>query len=131
MSKQFIVTGSILICTGILLGAFAAHALEKFAQPNLIDSFEKGVRYQFYAGFALLIFGIGFEKLKCNLRWFFILTLIGVSLFSGCIYLYCFHEKVPVLKFFVYLVPLGGVSFVIAWIVFIFQFVRLQNKQES
>lgn len=127
MSKPILIIASFTICTAIILGAMAAHGLESVLSAELIESFEKGVRYQFYAGFSLLILGAIKDKLAFSLRWFTWLTISGVKLFSGCIYLYCFHEQVPALKPFVYVVPIGGLLMITAWVVFMIQLIRFQK----
>lgn len=127
MSKPILIIAAITICTAIILGAMAAHGLESILSADLIESFEKGVRYQFYSGFSLLILGVIKDKFSFSLRWFSWLTVAGVKLFSGCIYLYCFHEQVPALKPLVYLVPIGGLLMILAWVVFIIQLIRFQK----
>lgn len=127
MSKSIVILASILICIAIILGAMAAHGLEPILSAELIETFEKGVRYQFYAGFALLILGLAGEKFAFSLRWFSWLTLGGVLLFSGCIYGYCFHEQIASLKPLVYLVPIGGSLMIAAWVVFILQMIARQK----
>jgi len=124
MSKKLVLSGAIFICIAIILGAMAAHGLKKILSVELIERFQKGVTYQFYAGFALLILGLASDKFTFSLNWFFRLTLIGVLLFSGCIYLYCFHGQIPALKPFVMIVPFGGASMIIAWIIFIVQLIK-------
>ncbi len=127
MSKPILIIAAFTICTAIILGAMAAHGLKPILSADLIESFEKGVRYQFYGGFSLLILGAIKDKFHFSLRWFSILTIGGVKLFSGCIYLYCFHEHIPALKPLVYLVPIGGLLMILAWVVFIIQLIRFQK----
>lgn len=127
MSKKLVFSGSILICIAIILGAMAAHGLKNKISPELIESFQKGVTYQFYAGFSLLILGLAADKFSFSLNLFFWLMLVGVILFSGCIYLYCFHAQIPALHSFVLVVPFGGVSMISAWVVFIFNLFK-SNK---
>lgn len=124
MSKKLVLTSAILICIAIILGAMAAHGLKNKISEELIESFQKGVTYQFYAGFSLLILGLTADKFSFSLNPFFWLMLIGVILFSGCIYLYCFHAQIPALHSFVLIVPFGGVCMIAAWVVFIFRLIR-------
>ena len=121
MKKSIVLAASIIICTSIILGAMAAHALEKIISPELIVSFDKGVQYQFIGGFSLLIIGLYHSNFKFSVSWFYRLNFAGIILFSGFIYLYAMHQFIPALKFFVYFVPLGGISFVFAWIILIWQ----------
>jgi uncharacterized membrane protein YgdD (TMEM256/DUF423 family) len=126
---KLILSGAILIGSAIILGAMAAHSLETILNKDLLESFEKAVRYQFYAGFSLLIMGGLSDKVSFSLNWFKRLTLIGAFLFSGCIYLYCFHELIPALKPFVYIVPFGGMSMIAAWIIFCVQLIRSKKSK--
>lgn len=127
MSKKIVVLASVIICTAIILGAMAAHGLKSILSAELIETFEKGVRYQFYAGFSLLLLGLAKEKISFSLRWFAYFTSGGIVLYSGCIYLYCFNEQFPYLKPLVHLVPLGGFSMILAWMILIIQLIRFQK----
>lgn len=127
MSKKITVTGAILILFGIILGAMAAHALEKSVSANLIESFQKGVTYQFYVGFGFLIIGLNADRFQFNTNAFYLLNLLGVMLFSGCIYLYALHEQFPVLKSFVLIVPIGGSLMIFGWMILIIQMIRFNN----
>ncbi len=119
-------TAAIFICVSIILGALAAHSLEKLLSQDLIETFEKGVKYLIYSGFGLLIIGLNKDRLKVNLKWFYILLLVGTILFSGNIFLYVFHETIPSLKNFVHLVPIGGLLMILAWAVLILKLIRLK-----
>lgn len=124
MNKKIIIIAGSLICLAIILGAMAAHGLKNVLSQELLESFEKGVRYQFYAGFSILILSLSADKFSFNLKWFYRLTLLGVLLFSVCIYAYCFHLQIPALHHLVILVPFGGISFILAWVIFISNVVR-------
>ena len=124
MHKKIIITAASLICLAIALGAMAAHGLKNILTEELLESFEKGVRYQFYAGFSILILSLAADKFSFSLKWFYRLTLVGVLLFSFCIYAYCFHTQIPALHNLVILVPFGGISFILAWVIFISNIVR-------
>lgn len=124
MSKKIVLTGAIFVLIAIILGAMAAHAMENSIHKPLIETFEKGVKYQMYIGLALLIVGFNSDKIVFSLKPFFILNLIGVILFSGCIYAFTFHEIIPALKPAVYLVPFGGTSLILAWLIFVIRLMR-------
>ncbi len=124
MSKKIVLTGSIFITLSIILGAMAAHALEKVISTELIATFEKGVKYEFYIGLGLLAIGLNTDKIKFNLNPFYLLNTIGVILFSGCIYLYALHEIIPSLKSVVHIVPIGGMCMIIGWIIFLFLLIK-------
>ena len=124
MSRKIVLTGSMLILLGIILGAMAAHALEKVISADLIATFEKGVKYQFYIGIGLLTVGLNAKQIPFKLNLFYLLNLIGVILFSGCIYLYALHEIIPVFKPAAMIVPFGGMSMIATWTVFVVQLIR-------
>ena len=55
MDRTFFIIGSILAGLAVLLGAFGAHGLRNLVAPELIATWEKGVRYQMYHALALLL----------------------------------------------------------------------------
>jgi uncharacterized membrane protein YgdD (TMEM256/DUF423 family) len=128
MSKKFVVTGGVLIFLGIILGAMAAHALEKVVSKEMIEVFEKGVKYQLLMGMGLLTIGLNFDKIKFNLNPFYLMSVAGVMLFCGFLYMYSIHEIAPSLKKIVLLVPFGGVAMIAAWITITFQFIRQKSN---
>ena len=124
MLNNITITGAVFICLSILLGAMAAHGLENVVSENLIDTFEKGVKYQMYTGIGLLILGLNGDKFEFKLNAFYALNLIGVFLFSGSIYVYTFHEHIEGLRTAALIVPFGGVAMILAWVVLIVQLIR-------
>lgn len=115
-----VITGAILIMLAIVLGAFGAHGLKNIVTPERVESFETGVRYQFYAGFSLLI--IGFNALKLNFKVSFFLNLMiaGVILFSGSIYALSLQDYLQVsMKFLGPITPIGGLLMIVSWLLLI------------
>ena len=55
MAKIFFMIGSITTGIGVTLGAFGAHGLKKLVSPEMLDTWDKAVRYQIYHGLALLV----------------------------------------------------------------------------
>ncbi|MDN3491867.1 DUF423 domain-containing protein [Winogradskyella bathintestinalis] len=118
MNRKLLIAGAILGILGIVLGAFAAHGLEKLVDVEAINSFETGVRYQIYHAFFLIILGAtSFLKLRTK-KIVFYLVLCGVIFFSGSIYglatntLSTFDFKTIAL-----ITPVGGLLLIVAWIV--------------
>ena len=54
MTKAFLVCGTSLAALSVILCAFGAHALKDKLQPEQIQIFETGVRYQMYHSLALI-----------------------------------------------------------------------------
>jgi len=87
MKKTIFLTGILLGVSAIILGAFAAHGLEKVLSTEQLITFETGVRYQMYHALFLLVLGnLSFLNKKSK-RLVFYCVLIGVILFSFSIYL--------------------------------------------
>ncbi|PTM01526.1 MAG: DUF423 domain-containing protein [Bacteroidetes bacterium] len=125
MNKKLLIAGAILGILGVILGAFAAHGLEKLVDTDAIKSFETGVRYQLYHSFLLLILGgTSFLSLKLK-KTIFYLVLIGLVFFSGSIYglatnpLSSFDFKTVAL-----ITPIGGMLLIVAWIVMLIGIMR-------
>lgn len=125
MNKKILVAGSILGILGIILGAFAAHGLEKLVNANEIKTFETGVRYQIYHAFFLLILGgTNFVSLKRK-KVVFYLVIIGVIFFSGSIYGLATNDLSSFdFKTIAMITPIGGLSLIIAWVVMLIDILK-------
>ncbi|MEZ4921826.1 MAG: DUF423 domain-containing protein [Crocinitomicaceae bacterium] len=124
MHKPIVITASILICLSIIFGAFGAHSLKDLVEAGALEIFDKGVKYQMYTGLALLAIGLTADKSNFELKWFFRLTLIGVIIFSGMLYLLTFKEYNESLKICGAIVPIGGTLMIISWIILIVKLIR-------
>jgi len=125
MNKKVLTAGAVLGILGIILGAFAAHGLEKLVDADSIKSFETGVRYQLYHAFLLLILGgTSFLNLKLK-KGVLYLVLFGLLCFSGSIYglatnaLTSFDFKTIAL-----ITPIGGLLLIAAWVVMLIGIVK-------
>lgn len=116
MNKKILVAGSILGILGIILGAFAAHGLEKLVDADAIKTFETGVRYQIYHAFFLLILGgTSFVNLKTK-KIVFYLVLVGLLFFSGSIYGLATNDLSSFnFKTIAMITPVGGLLLILAW----------------
>lgn len=109
MKKNIVLTGVILVAVAIILGAFGAHGLKELISAEKLATFEVGVRYEVYIGIVLLILGFNTHKISFSLKWVSNLLLLGVTLFSGSIYILSLQELTDVsLKFLGPITPLGG-----------------------
>lgn len=116
MDKKIITTGALMGMIAIILGAFGAHALKKLLTPELLVTFETGVRYQMYHAFFLLLlpnFKTLTEKTKKTIYY---LVIFGVLLFSGSIYGLATNYLTPFdFKTIGFVTPIGGLLLIIAW----------------
>jgi len=116
MDKKILLIAVLFGMLAIGLGAFGAHALKKLLTSEQLASFEVGVRYQMYhALFLFFLAGFTFLSEKERLIVFY-LTVIGVLLFSGSIYLLTTASVTNLkTKFLGPITPLGGVLLISAW----------------
>jgi len=121
MYKPALLCGSILAMLAVIFGAFGAHYLKTIFTPELLSSFETGIRYQFYHSFALLFLGLYANRSGKFTRAIFLSFLLGVILFSGSIYVLCAFKSADIigLNGIGILTPIGGVCFISGWILLI------------
>ena len=107
---------------GILLGAFGAHGLERLVDTEGLASFETGVRYQMYHAFFFLFLGVWDNTLGGRSQTvLYRLTLMGVILFSGSIYMLVIGNALEFnLKYLGPVTPVGGVLLISSWIFLIY-----------
>ncbi|WP_417557735.1 DUF423 domain-containing protein [Mesoflavibacter zeaxanthinifaciens] len=118
MTQQtFIITGAFFGMLAIIFGAFGAHALKKILSDDQLKSFETGIKYQMYHAIILLLLGFNFQFSTSVMYWCFTL---GILLFSFSIYgLVLSDAKGKKLKFLGPITPIGGLLFVIGWLLLI------------
>ena len=128
-SKRLILVGIILIILAIILGAFGAHGLKDKVSDVRIQSFEVGVRYQFYTAFGMLIVALLADRFSWKTNAFFYLNLIGVLFFSVSIYGLTLQEWVGSnWKFLGPITPIGGLLMIVAWILIFVEAIRTVSK---
>lgn len=114
LAKNSIVLGALFLMLAVLIGAFGAHGLKSIVTPEKLVTFETGVRYHFYHGFGILLVGI-LQQLfpTLNLRVSLYAFAVGIILFSFNCYLYVLSD----IKVFAMIVPVGGLMFVLGWLI--------------
>lgn len=129
-SKIILITASIFGILGVILGAFAAHGLQAILTETQLNSFQTGVRYQFYHAFLLLFVGNATFLLPKQKKVIWLLVFIGIILFSGSIYILNLDEYVinTNLKAIAIATPIGGSFLIAAWS---YLLVCLLKKEQS
>jgi|SRR5690242_7979281 len=115
--RTTLVTGAGFACLAVILAASGAHGLKATLEASgKREVFELAAQYQFYHALALLITGIlmNFYPDK-KLRYAATSFVLGIFLFSGSLYGLSFI-KLGILG---PITPLGGVCFIIGWILMI------------
>ena len=105
----------------VALGAFGAHALKEALAPEQLQSFEIGVRYQFYHALATIAVGlILFFRKTPMLLWAGWLFTAGTVLFSGSLYLLSVQDILQLSSTWLGPVtPIGGSLLILGWGAFI------------
>jgi uncharacterized membrane protein YgdD (TMEM256/DUF423 family) len=124
---MFLILGTLLAGLAVALGAFGAHGLKKLVDADTVSIYQTGVQYQMYHALALLAVGILAQRMESSLlnyAGFFFIG--GVVCFSGSLYLLSsFRAMNKVVPGFVYpITPLGGVLFIIGWILLLFALIK-------
>lgn len=133
MRKKFLLTGAIVGCLAVILGAFGAHGLRNVLSAAQIASFETGVRYQMYHAFLLLFVGTSAFISPRMQKLIYVFILWGIILFSGSIYLLATNDMTTFFDFKMigFITPIGGTLLIIGWIVLIVNFFRLKTDKIS
>lgn len=100
----------------VILGALGSHALKEVLSPEQLGSFTIGVRYQMIHVLLLMVVLLTsyFEEgIKLTSFW---LTMVGILLFSGSIYLLNLQQLLGVkLSFLGPVTPIGGLFLITNW----------------
>ncbi len=118
MEHLFFSLGALSAALAVALGAFGAHALRARLAPELLATFETGVRYQMYHALALFVVAFALSRyapspLLTASGWLFVL---GTILFSFSLYLLTLTQ----MRWLGAITPFGGVAFIVGWLALAF-----------
>ena len=105
----------------VAFGAFGAHALKSILDVSGIQSFQTGVLYHFIHTLAMAFCYVLWTHTQSKaIGIAFNLFLAGIMLFSGSLYGMAFGKAAGInLTFLGPITPLGGVSFIIGWLMLV------------
>jgi uncharacterized membrane protein YgdD (TMEM256/DUF423 family) len=115
--------GAILLALAVALGAFGAHALRARLDAYSIGVYERAVFYHFIHALGLLIVPLFLradalsESVASLICW---LLFAGVLIFCGSLYILA----VSGVKALGAITPIGGLLFIVAWLVLGFMLLR-------
>jgi LPXTG-motif cell wall-anchored protein len=112
--KIILILGALNAFLSVALGAFGAHGLEGKIPDKYLEIWQTGVHYQMFHSLGLFAVAFVMDKLPQAgmATWAGWLMFIGILLFSGSLYVLSLTQ----IKVLGAITPLGGVSFLIAWI---------------
>jgi len=121
-AKICLLLAALLGASGVALGAYHAHGLEKMLQKREIsaekmtktmDNCETAVRYQMLHALAVLGIGAIVASRPSRILMAAVgMFALGVAMFSGGLYLIVFAQN----GIHWAIVPLGGLTLIIAWL---------------
>lgn len=105
---------------GVGIGAFGAHALKEILiASGRADTFELGVRYQFYHAFALIAAGV-LQRLDLAGKLAAPLFTAGIVIFSGSLYILSLSGN----TIWGAVTPIGGLCLIAGWTVLLLTVIR-------
>jgi uncharacterized membrane protein YgdD (TMEM256/DUF423 family) len=118
MYKPALKAAALFGALAVILGAFGAHALKSQLSAEMLQAYETGVKYQFYHTIAMLAIGIIYATYpEKSIKWAATLFTIGIILFSGSLYTMALMSiKGITLGPVGIITPIGGLFFIIGWI---------------
>jgi len=119
-NKMWIIISAVSGFTAVTIGAFGAHGLREKLSAEIIEVYKTGVLYQFIHTLVILILSLtNYIKPKIASIFF----LVGIILFSFSLYLY----STSGVRFFAMVTPVGGVCFLIGWLLIIVEVIRKKD----
>lgn len=118
---NYLPLGATMLAIGVLLGALAAHSLEKKLSIHYLDVWKTASSYFLYHGIAFMgvgIFAINKMEKSCSFRGIH-LAFIGICVFSISLWILSLNEILnPSLKKLGMITPFGGVLMIVGWLLF-------------
>lgn len=113
MQQLFFAFGSGFAALGVIAGAFGAHALKTHIAPDMLMTFEVGVRYQIYHALGLIAVAWAASQWNSQLisvaGWLFV---AGIVIFSGSLYIL----SLTGIRWMGAITPIGGLAFILGWL---------------
>jgi uncharacterized membrane protein YgdD (TMEM256/DUF423 family) len=120
-SGRTLAIAGLLLALATVSGAFGAHALRSHLAPDRLQLWDTAVRYHFFHALGLLGVGLTLRNFEAGaLRAAAALIVAGVVLFSGSLYALALGAP----RVFGALTPLGGLAWIVAWLLFAFGVLR-------
>jgi uncharacterized membrane protein YgdD (TMEM256/DUF423 family) len=114
VDRLFFAAGCVSAFVAVTLGAFGAHGLRGRLVPDMLTTFEIGVRYQMYHALGMLAVGLALARWPSSATalagWLFI---AGTIVFSGSLYALALTGQ----RWLGAVTPVGGAAFIAGWIV--------------
>ncbi|WP_339608063.1 DUF423 domain-containing protein [uncultured Roseivirga sp.] len=113
-AKTVLILAGIFGMLSVAIGAFGAHGLEStLTANNRMDTFETGVKYQFYHTLALFFLGLLMINYQSNYFGYAAICFVaGILIFSGSLYTLSLTN----VTWLGAITPIGGLGFIMGWL---------------
>ncbi len=118
--KLWIIISALSGFTAVAIGAFGAHGLREKLSDEMLEVYKTGVLYQLVHSVVLLVLSLS-SVIKSKLPSVFF--ILGIILFSFSLYIY----STTGIRIFAMITPVGGVCFLIGWLVIIYLAIKLKQ----
>lgn len=121
---NWIVTGAVLMALAVGMGAFGAHGLRNRLDAYSMSVYEKAVLYHFVHALGILIVAVLARTpaltlaAQSRVAW---LLFAGIILFSGSLY----ALAISGVRALGAITPIGGIAFIIGWVVLAYEAARV------
>lgn len=133
LQKNLLLVSGISGSMCVMIGAMGAHALKDMLPVENLQTLETAVKYQFYHTLALLLVVILSEKINSKyLKYSSTLFITGIIFFSFSLYFLALRPLISIgneeMKWIGAITPLGGICFILAWLMLSFGGFRSTTK---
>jgi uncharacterized membrane protein YgdD (TMEM256/DUF423 family) len=125
--SNFLIIGALLAMLSVALGAVGAHLLKNVLDSRALSIFQTACNYQMYHALAMILTALSLpysqnHQLLNVAGWLF---FAGIILFSGSL----FGLSLLGIKSFAMITPIGGLCFILAWLIYSASFVKNKNNK--
>ncbi len=112
--RHLVILASLSLAVAVAAGAFGAHGLKRVLSADMLQIWQTGVLYHLIHALGILALAalMGRSMSGSLLGWAGLLMFIGIVFFSGSLYVLALSGT----KWLGAVTPLGGVLFIIAWL---------------
>ncbi len=118
--KVVILIAAFLLALAVAAGAFGAHALKNILTAERLETWQTAVQYHAWHALGLMLIALIGAQFEMSITWPASLILAGIVVFSGSLYALCLSG----LGWLGAITPIGGLAFIIGWILFGIQMLK-------
>lgn len=115
----FIKLGAFMMALSVAFGAFGAHALKNVLDEHMTNVYHTAVEYQFYHSIGMFVVAfVAYINDDKKVKIAGNIMLASTAVFCGSLYALTITE----LKWLGAITPIGGVGFIVSWMMLLLSF---------